>query len=234
MVGSAVNASHTTMPAQERVNERGFNPKITAVILAGGRGTRMGNVEKGLLQWQGRPLIAHLIDALAPQVDTILINANREHQRYAIFGLPIIRDVAEFAGTGPLAGLHAALSHSQTEWVVCVPCDMPDLPSDLVARLLDAATAPPFAADVPANDVTQQPNRPPLAYVHHAGRAWPTLCLAHQTMLKPLTQSLKQGHYAAWRWFEEQGAGVARLDGAALKNINTLDELDAYNAEINV
>ncbi len=80
------------------------------MILAGGRGTRMGGVEKGLLDWQGRPLMARLIEDLAPQVDRLLINANRAHERYAAFGLPLIADDPRHAGLGPLAGVHAALT----------------------------------------------------------------------------------------------------------------------------
>jgi molybdopterin-guanine dinucleotide biosynthesis protein A len=189
-----------------------MNPDgITAVILAGGRGTRMGGVEKGLLEWQGRPLIAHLIDALAPQVDSILINANRAHERYAAFGLPIIGDTPSFAGLGPLAGLHTALSHARTELVVCVPCDMPSLPPDLVHRLIKA--------------IETRPDRPPLAYAMSAGRAYPTLCLSHVALQEPLAASLRQGHCAAWRWFVEHEAGVADLGNTPLANFNTHADL---------
>jgi molybdopterin-guanine dinucleotide biosynthesis protein A len=182
------------------VNEGG----ITAVILAG---TRMGGVEKGLLAWQGRPLIAHLIEALAPQVDHILINANRAHERYASFGLPIICDIPDFEGLGPLAGLHAALSHAATELVMCVPCDLPSLPRDLAHRLLKATEA--------------HPERPPLAYAMSAGRAYPTLCLSHTALREPLETSLRQGHCAAWRWFVEHEACVADLGETPLPNFNT-------------
>lgn len=113
---------------------------ITGVILAGGRGTRMGGVEKGLLDWQGRPLMARLIEDLAPQVDRLLINANRAHERYAAFGLPLIADDPRHAGLGPLAGVHAALTVVETGRVVCVPCDLPGLPEDLVSRFLAAST----------------------------------------------------------------------------------------------
>jgi len=180
---------------------------ITAVILAGGRGTRMGGVEKGLLDWRGRPLIAHLIDALAPQVDHILINANRAHERYAIFGLPIIRDSPDFEGMGPLAGMHTALSHATTERVICVPCDMPELPDHLVARLLQATQA--------------DSARPPLAYTVAAGRTYPTLSLLHRSYRDPLAASLRQGHCAAWRWMDEHGAIQVDFGDAPLANFNT-------------
>ncbi len=184
---------------------------ITAMILAGGRGTRMGGVEKGLLDWRGRPLIAHLIDALAPQVDHILINANRAHERYAIFGLPIIRDVPDFESMGPLAGMHTALSHAVTERVVCVPCDMPELPDDLVARLLQATQA--------------EPSRPPLAYAIAAARAYPTLSLLHRHYRDALAASLRQEHCAARRWLDEQGAIQVDCGDMPLTNFNAPDAL---------
>ena len=184
---------------------------ITAVILAGGRGTRMGGVEKGLLDWRGRPLIAHLIDALAPQVEHILINANRAHERYAVFGLPIIRDAPDFEGMGPLAGMHTALSHAATERVICVPCDMPELPDDLVARLIQATQT--------------ASTRPPLAYAIAAGRAYPTLSLLHRDYRDALAASLRQGHCAAWRCLDEHGAIPVDFGDRPLTNFNTPDAL---------
>ncbi|HES75503.1 MAG TPA: molybdenum cofactor guanylyltransferase [bacterium] len=185
--------------------------RITGVILAGGRGTRMGGVEKGLLDWQGRPLIAHLIDALAPQVDSLMLNVNRAHERYASFDLPLIGDAPELAGLGPLAGLHSALSHSPTELVVCVPCDLPELPYDLVQRLLAASQGRRTSA--------------PLSYVTSGGRTYPTLCLCHVAWREPLAASLRQGHCAAWRWFDAQQAGVADLGVWVPENFNTPESL---------
>ena len=181
--------------------------RITGIILAGGRGTRMGGVEKGLLEWQGRPLLAHVIAALAPQVDGLMLNVNREHARYAAFDLPMIGDASEFDGLGPLAGLHSALSHSPTDLVVCVPCDLPSLPCDLIERLVTASTMRRLS--------------PPLAYAQSAGRAYPTLCLSHVAWREPLAASLRQGHCAAWRWFDAQQAGVADLGAWEPENYNT-------------
>ena len=82
--------------------------RITGVVLAGGLGRRMGGVEKGLIELRGRPLLAHVIERLRPQVDELLLNANREIQRYAAFGVPVVGDVIEGC-VGPLAGLHAGL-----------------------------------------------------------------------------------------------------------------------------
>lgn len=197
--------------------ERGVKPGITGVILAGGRGTRMGGVEKGLLEWQGRPLIAHLIDALAPQVDRIVINANRAQERYTAFGLPLIGDVPAFAGQGPLSGLHAALTHAETELVVTVPCDLTGLPADLVTRLERAASH----------------CTPPLAMAATGTRFHPTLCLAHADYRAKVEETLGMGQRAAWRWMASMRAGIADFGEASVleRNINTPEDLEQLRAQ---
>jgi molybdopterin-guanine dinucleotide biosynthesis protein A len=113
---------------------------ITGVILAGGEGRRLGGVDKGLQELRGRPMVQWVLERLAPQVDTVLISANRNLQRYAAFGCPVLPDrIPDFAG--PLAGLHAALTQAATPLVATVPCDSPFLPADLVARLHAALMA---------------------------------------------------------------------------------------------
>src|SRR5258705_10399844 len=108
--------------------------RITGVILAGGQGSRMGGVDKGLQDFRGKPMAAHAIERLAPQVDELLINGNRNPEAYARFGHRVIADEIEgFAG--PLAGFERGLAHASGDLVVTVPCDSPFLPADLVARL---------------------------------------------------------------------------------------------------
>ncbi len=110
---------------------------ITAAILAGGRGARLGGVDKGLEELSGRPLVAHIIATLKPQCGTLLINANRNQPLYAAFGYPVVADDSgEFLG--PLAGMLSVLRAAQTRYVLCVPCDAPLLPVDLTARLWQA------------------------------------------------------------------------------------------------
>lgn len=112
---------------------------ITAAILAGGRGARLGGVDKGLEELSGRPLVAHSIAALKPQCGTLLISANRNQALYAAFGYPVVADDSgEFLG--PLAGMLSVLRAAQTRYVLCVPCDAPLLPADLAARLWQALT----------------------------------------------------------------------------------------------
>ncbi|ABC37861.1 molybdenum cofactor guanylyltransferase MobA [Burkholderia thailandensis] len=117
---------------------------ITGLLLAGGRGTRMGGVDKGLQPLRGEPLALHVLRRLAPQVDALVISANRHLDRYAALGAPfraqIVADAhADFAG--PLAGLAAGLRTAGTPLVLCVPCDSPFLPADLAARLAAALDA---------------------------------------------------------------------------------------------
>ncbi len=97
--------------------------QITAVILAGGRGTRMGGVDKGLVDYQGQPMIEHILARITPQVDHVMINANRHIERYQTYGVPVITDEND-QFDGPLAGMQAALHHAATDWILSVtlPC----------------------------------------------------------------------------------------------------------------
>src|ERR671926_1083594 len=110
---------------------------VSGIVLAGGLGRRMGGVDKGLQPLHGRPMIAHVLERLGPQVDDIVINANQNLERYGAFGHRVVKDeISGFAG--PLAGLHAGLAAISQPLAVTVPCDSPFLPSDLVARLARA------------------------------------------------------------------------------------------------
>jgi molybdopterin-guanine dinucleotide biosynthesis protein A len=110
---------------------------ITAVILAGGLGRRMGGVDKGLQLIHGQPMVQQVLNRLQPQVGQVLINANRHLDEYKGFGVPICSDsISGYAG--PLAGIQAALLHTTTPYLVSVPCDSPLLPKDLVTRLASA------------------------------------------------------------------------------------------------
>lgn len=111
--------------------------RLTGVVLAGGRARRLGGVDKGLLPVGERPLIAWTLAALAPQVGSVLINANRHPERYAEFGYPVVADsIPDYQG--PLAGFLAAMRAVRTDWILTLPCDGPRPPSDLAARLITA------------------------------------------------------------------------------------------------
>ena len=116
------------------------NKKITAVLLAGGRATRMGGDDKGLILFAGEPLVKKICAALQPQVAEILINANRNHAEYRRLGHRIIPDqLADYQG--PLAGMHAALQAIETDWLLTIPCDGPFVAADYAAKMQAAATA---------------------------------------------------------------------------------------------
>ena len=108
--------------------------------MAGGRATRMGGVDKGLVPIHGRPMIAWVIDALRPQVSDVLINANRNHDRYGEFACPVIDD-GDSDFRGPLAGMVSAMQAARTPYIAVVPCDSPLIGGELVARLYAAAAS---------------------------------------------------------------------------------------------
>jgi molybdopterin-guanine dinucleotide biosynthesis protein A len=184
-------------------------PRITGVILAGGLARRMGGLAKGLQCHAGRPLIAHVIERLQPQVETLLLNVNREQAAHQAFGLPLVADrIADHPG--PLAGLHAALAVASTPWVLSVPCDSPQLPDDLAHRLLAAAEA----------------GHRPLAIAWAGERAHPVFCLCHVSLRDPLADFLQAGGRRVMQWCDDRLAARADFpDADAFANFNTLADL---------
>ncbi len=114
--------------------------QIAGLVLAGGRATRMGGVDKGLQVFLDEPMVAHVMRRLQPQVGQLMINANRHHDEYAKLGVPVFPDDVE-GYAGPLAGIHAGLARCPTEFLATSPCDAPLLPTDLVQRLALALEA---------------------------------------------------------------------------------------------
>lgn len=186
---------------------------ITGLILAGGRGSRMGNVDKGLQPLQNLPMACHVMRRLAPQVDTLLINANRNLAAYASLGATVVQDVApDFAG--PLAGLQAGLMHCATPLMAVAPCDSPFLPENLVARLHQALInhhADLAVAATGAGDTY---------------RCHPVFCLLKTALLPQLAAYLDGGgrKLAAWQAMVNT-VEVVFDDELAFRNINTLEEL---------
>lgn len=187
--------------------------EITGLVLAGGRGSRMGNIDKGLVPFCGRPMVEHVIQRLQPQVQQLLISANQNPQAYAAFGAPVLPDaMPDFAG--PLAGLQTGLTHCQTPYLVTAPCDSPFLPHDLVQRLSDGLLV--ADADVAVAVTGAAGNRQPH----------PVFCLVKTSVLPHLTQYLTGGGRGFERWYASlRVAEVHFADEAAFRNINTLSEL---------
>ena len=184
---------------------------ITGLVLAGGMGRRMDSRDKGLVEFRGKPMVAHVIERLAPQVNSLLINANRSLTAYAAFGLPVISD--EVSGyAGPLAGLHAGLKHCATPFIVTAPCDSPFLPTDLVAKLYEALQ----------EDIAE------LAVAKTGDQAQPVFALYSATLLPSLTQFLESGGRKIDAWYStHRVAEVPFADESAFANINTIAELQA-------
>ena len=187
---------------------------VTGLILSGGRGSRMGGLDKGLQPFRGRTLVEWVLERIEPQVAEVLINANRNLDRYLAFGHPVLTDrLGDFAG--PLAGFHAGLSQARSELVVTVPCDSPLLPADLVQRL--AVALERVEADV--------------AVARTAERTHPVFSLCRVSLLDHLTAFVEGGGRKVEAWhsslrvteveFEDQAAGF--------HNVNTLEELHALD-----
>jgi molybdenum cofactor guanylyltransferase len=185
---------------------------VTGVILAGGQGSRMGGVDKGLQPFRGKPMVAHAVDRLAPQVDELLINANRNAAAYAEFGHRVIADEIEgFAG--PLAGFERGLAHASGKLVVTVPCDSPFLPLDLVARLRAALEG-----------VGAQ-----LAVAKTGAQAHPVFSLMRRDVHASLRQFLSSGQRKIDRWYAALAVVEVCFDDEpdAFLNINTREELSS-------
>lgn len=187
--------------------------KITAVILAGGEGRRMQGADKGLLELWQRPLVAHLMERLSPQVSQVLINANRNLEHYQDYA-PVFKDVhPDFAG--PLAGMEAGLAAAAHEWVLFVPCDSPLLPVDLAARLMAAVSEPTH-----------------IAVVYDGERIHAATVLLHKSRLPSLQAYLRQGDRKLQLWYAQHQ--LIKVDfsdqSAAFINLNTPESLAALSA----
>ena len=186
---------------------------ITGLVLAGGKGSRMLGADKGLVEWQGRPLARHALERLGPQTGSVAVNANRNLHIYQGWQVPVWPD-ADDRYPGPLAGLLAGLAQCTTDWLVTVPCDSPLFPLDLVERLCAAAAG---AGASLAMAATQG---------HRGIEAQPVFLLAHRSLHDPLAQALAQDERRVRRWAESQGCAMAVFtDTGAFANANTADDL---------
>jgi len=187
-------------------------PTITGIILAGGRARRMAERDKGLIELEGQPLIKYAINALLPQVDQLLINANRNTERYGEFGFPVISD--QITGfLGPLAGMAAALQKSNTDYILSVPCDTPWVPIDLANRMLEAIKR----------------ENAELCVAHDGERMHPVFALINKNRFTSLTKYLSTGERAVHRWCKQQHLAIADFSDQpkAFINVNTPEELAA-------
>ena len=193
-------------------------PQITGLVLAGGRGSRLGGLDKGLQLLRGRPLVQHALQRLQPQVAALMISANRHLDTYRALGWPVWPD-ADDDHAGPLAGLLAGLEHCDTPWLASVPCDTPGFPADLVERLAQGAAA--ADADL-AIAATREDG---------ALRSHPVFCLLRRELQPALQTSLLAGERKVGRWLSGQRcAQVLFDDAAAFFNANTAADLQRLEA----
>jgi molybdopterin-guanine dinucleotide biosynthesis protein A len=182
---------------------------VSGIVLAGGQGRRMGGVDKGLQELRGRPMVAWVLERLAPQVSEIIVNANQNLEAYARFGHRVVPDaIGGFAG--PLAGLHAGLSAAAHPLAVTVPCDSPYLPPDLVARLRAALGA----HDLAVAKTFDQPH--------------PVFSLVRCAVREHLGAFLAAGGRKIDAWYASLRVVEVSFDDEAdaFRNINTREELN--------
>ncbi len=186
---------------------------ITGLILAGGRATRMGGVDKGLQVYRGVPLAMHALLRLSPQVGHLMINANRNLAAYESMGVPVWPDaLPDFAG--PLAGFLAGLERCETPYLASVPCDSPRFPDDLVERLAQGLVA--AQADIAMAKTREADGE----------QVQPVFCLMKTTLMESLVRFTHDGGRKIDRWTAMHRCAEVPFDDArAFANANTLEEL---------
>lgn len=197
---------------------------ITGLVLAGGQGSRMGGIDKGLQPFRGQPLAQRALDRLRPQVGALMLSANRHLDAYRAFGVPVWPD-AESGYPGPLAGFLSGLARCRTPWLLTVPCDTPCFPLDLAERLGRAALAQGADIALPtARDEAGGPLRPQ-----------PVFCLLRADLHDDLRRYLAAGGRKVGAWTAQHRRVLLPFDRPgdapeAFRNANTRAELQALEA----
>ncbi len=160
---------------------------VTAVILAGGEGRRMGGIDKGLVELDGKPLIEHVIARLQPQVSSLIISANRNIEHYQKYGYPVITD--QINNQGPLGGILSALQQCKNDWLLTMPCDSPYPPQDLRLRIHQTA-----------NQTTS------LLFTAHDGQhSQPLFSMIHRSLINSLQTFLASNEKKVTLWLKQEG-----------------------------
>jgi len=189
---------------------------ITAVVLAGGQGRRMGGQDKGLIEINGKALIAILVDQLKQQISSILINANRNLERYQAMGYPVVSDqLSDYQG--PLAGFACAMTAVDTDFILTLPCDGPSLSTDYVARFI-ASQARTGASICVADD---------------GERLQPVHALVKVDLLSSLNAFLDSGERKIDRWYAMHDFVQTDFSDCAdmFRNINTPSDQESMQVQ---
>lgn len=191
--------------------------QITGVILAGGRARRMGGRDKGLLPLAGRPMVEYVLEALRPQVDAVLISANRHQAEYGRYGHPVVTDDTDDY-PGPLAGMAAGMAHAGEGWILSVPCDGPWLPAALAQRMRLAATAAGAS----------------ICMAHDGERSQPVFGLLDTALLPSLRDYLAEGGRKIDLWYARHRVALADFSDCpeVFMNVNTPEERAAVEARL--
>ena len=188
---------------------------ISVGILAGGKATRMGNKDKGLVHVNGEPLIKNLIDKISKKTSNIIINANRNINTYEFYNYPVVKDVLENF-QGPLAGIYSMLKFSKTDYLVTLPCDCPNFSWDVVQKLLEET------------DKTTD-----ISIAHNTLRSQPVFMLVSKSLTKVLHEFLKKGERKIDVWYQKNNYKYVYFDKELkyFDNINTIEQLNEYNSK---
>jgi len=187
--------------------------QITIVILAGGRGRRMDERDKGLVELQGKPLVQYVLDAISTQNSNILINANQNQPRYQGFGYPVQAD--EIAGfQGPLAGMASAMKSVTTPYILTLPCDAPYVAADYQQRMWS----------------TLQTRQTDLVVAHDGQRLQPVHALLPVSLFDDLERYLQGKRRRVDTWYSQYAMGLADCTTIAemFYNLNTPEQLQGY------
>lgn len=182
--------------------------KFSCIILAGGEGKRVGGVDKGLLEYKNKPLIEHVIASIRPQVDDLIISANRNIERYKNYSNKVISDISEKC-LGPLAGINAALPHCTHDRVLIVPCDTPYLPADIIAKFLSS-------------------HADSHLYIAESKNKLQPVMLIHKNLHNSITSSLDKEQLRLMFWARSQQPEVVPFpDESAFKSFNQTDDFES-------
>ena len=184
--------------------------EITGVILAGGKARRMGGADKGLVQFRGKPLIEHVIQAFEPQVGNLLINANRNHEIYKNYGFDIVSDESEDY-CGPLAGILSALNKIDTPYLATAPCDTPFISRNIVEKL----------------SLSILSEKTEISVAHNGDRLQPVFCVMKKDLIISINNYLREGGRKIDQWIKQHSVTIVDLSSEikCFENFNSKEEI---------